>query len=230
LNLAWQPLALSLLKKLVHLRQAHLLGLVLLYSAFFAVPLTLILPIYTRVKFRIGPVRLWFKGRNPLADIRLGALWFAVYLVSICIASYVIMELARIFHWGLPDSMDQLNPELAHLLDIARSFFQGFEVGGWVFTGFVVGIFVPILEEAYFRGCLYSAIKNRWGVQAGITVSSLLFALLHLNLILIPVYLCVGIITASLYQKRGNLLAPVTFHSLNNLSALVVLLITTRNA
>jgi len=94
---------------------------------------------------------------------------------------------------------------------------------GWIFTGFVVGLFVPLLEEAYFRGCLYSAIKNRWGIQAGIVGSSLLFSVLHMNPVLMPIYLLVGILVSSLYERRGNLLAPITFHCLNNITALIVL-------
>jgi membrane protease YdiL (CAAX protease family) len=44
-----------------------------------------------------------------------------------------------------------------------------------------------------------------------------------MNLLLLPIYFLLGILTGLLYQRTGNLLAPVAFHSLNNLASIVVL-------
>jgi membrane protease YdiL (CAAX protease family) len=86
-----------------------------------------------------------------------------------------------------------------------------------------MGILVPVLEEAYFRGCLLNALKDRWGPGVAVVGSALAFGLLHMNLLLLPIYFLLGILTGLLYQRTGNLLAPVAFHSLNNLASIAVL-------
>jgi len=53
--------------------------------------------------------------------------------------------------------------------------------------------------------------------------SALAFGILHLNLILLPIYFILGILTGLLYERTGNLLAPVAFHSLNNIASIAVL-------
>ena len=108
-------------------------------------------------------------------------------------------------------------------LRTARHLLAGLGTWHWVFFGAVMGILVPVLEEAYFRGCLLPALKDRWGTRVAVVGSALAFGILHLNVMLLPVYFLLGILTGLLYERTGNLLAPVAFHSLNNIASLMVL-------
>jgi hypothetical protein len=39
--------------------------------------------------------------------------------------------------------------------------------------------FAPLVEELFFRGFLYPALARRWGLAAGVVVTSALFAMIH---------------------------------------------------
>lgn len=95
-------------------------------------------------------------------------------------------------------------------------------------TGIYMGIFTivlaPVAEEFIFRGVLFPFIKQLgWPKLAWFGVS-FLFALIHGSLaILIPLFVLALALTW-LYEKTGNLLAPIAAHSLFNAANLVILL------
>ncbi len=83
------------------------------------------------------------------------------------------------------------------------------------FTLFVAGA-GPILEEIFFRGFTYKAFRQKLGVVPAMAVSSLIFALFHLNLAaFIPVFL-LGMLLCYLYEVTGSLVAPMTTHAAHN--------------
>jgi len=79
----------------------------------------------------------------------------------------------------------------------------------------VVG--APLLEETFFRGALYGALRRRWGIGAALLGSSAFFALLHPQLPLgfIPIAL-LGAGFAALYEWRQSLVPAMVAHALNN--------------
>jgi len=84
---------------------------------------------------------------------------------------------------------------------------------------------VPAAEEMLFRGLLYPWIKKAGFPKLAFWGSSLLFALIHLNLMtFLPLFVLALILTA-LYEKTNNLLAPITAHTLFNAVNLVMLYI-----
>lgn len=86
-----------------------------------------------------------------------------------------------------------------------------------------VAILAPIGEEVFFRGFLYGAMRQRWGVGVGMVVSAALFAFFHLSPLLYVPMFTIGLALAALYQYRGSLAPAIMLHALNNLLALVVL-------
>ncbi len=94
-------------------------------------------------------------------------------------------------------------------------------------TGIYLGAFTvvlaPIAEEFIFRGVLYSFVKQLGFPRLAWFGVSLLFALIHGSLgILIPLFVLALALTW-LYEKTGNLLAPIAAHSLFNAVNLAVL-------
>jgi membrane protease YdiL (CAAX protease family) len=74
-------------------------------------------------------------------------------------------------------------------------------------------ILAPLIEETVFRGLLFSRLTKKWGMTTAMVVSSLAFALLHLNPIGSFVF---GIVACVFYSRTGTLLVPMVFHALNN--------------
>jgi len=80
-------------------------------------------------------------------------------------------------------------------------------------------ILAPLLEEIIFRGLIFSRLTKKWGMAWGMIVSSLAFAVLHLDPIGAFVF---GVTTCVLYVRTKTLLVPMALHALNNLLVLVI--------
>jgi tetratricopeptide (TPR) repeat protein len=81
----------------------------------------------------------------------------------------------------------------------------------------------PIVEEILFRGLIYGALERRLRVFGAILVSSLLFALVHLQVVyFIPIF-CLGLVLGWARWKANSLGLPILIHVLNNGVALILL-------
>jgi len=80
----------------------------------------------------------------------------------------------------------------------------------------------PVVEEIFFRGCLYGALRKKHGVFFSIMISSIFFALMHGYLFNFLYILFMGIMGAWIYEKRKSLTAPIFFHFLWNGMVLLV--------
>jgi uncharacterized protein len=89
----------------------------------------------------------------------------------------------------------------------------------------IIGVVVaPIVEEVIFRGVLFRALGDRIGVWFGAIVSSAIFAVIHVEVVLSqPVALgglfAVGLVLALAYHWTGNLLVPILGHAVFNAAA-----------
>lgn len=83
-------------------------------------------------------------------------------------------------------------------------------------------IIAPIGEEALMRGFLYPLLRTRFSAASTITITTLLFALLHGNLIQIILTIPLGIALGYLYERTQNLTACISAHTLFNAIALVL--------
>ncbi len=93
----------------------------------------------------------------------------------------------------------------------------------------VIGLWVPLAEEVFFRGFVFSGLVTSIGVRWGIVASSMVFALGHASPFtvgpIIPAFIS-GLLLAWLYHRTKSLWPSVMAHSAQNLiavSALVVL-------
>lgn len=82
---------------------------------------------------------------------------------------------------------------------------------------FSIIIVAPITEEFVFRGVLLHRWGTKWGLIAGIIVSSVVFGILHANPIGLTMF---GVVMALLYIKTATLIIPILAHGLNNLIAI----------
>ena len=82
---------------------------------------------------------------------------------------------------------------------------------------FLSGIIIaPIAEEIVFRGYMYKAFRDRFKPAYAIILSAALFSIIHLEWRAALSLFVIGVVLAYVYEKTGNLMAPITVHILNN--------------
>lgn len=90
---------------------------------------------------------------------------------------------------------------------------------GWLsrsVLGVVTILLAPAAEELLFRGILFTWIRQ-WGhPRLALWGTSVLFALIHLNTVTFLPLLVLALLLARLYERTGNLLAPIAAHALFN--------------
>lgn len=85
----------------------------------------------------------------------------------------------------------------------------------------------PVLEELIFRGVLLEGLR-KYGNLFGIVMSSVLFGLMHQNIIQCIPAMCIGFVFAVMTVKSGSLIPAIFAHILNNsLSAMLNILMNT---
>lgn len=86
-----------------------------------------------------------------------------------------------------------------------------------VYFTFFVAILGPLIEEVFFRGFVYGALRVKWGGQRAMWASAFLFSLLHMHLMsFVPIFF-LGFYLAYLYEKTGSLVPCMTVHMIHNL-------------
>lgn len=92
-----------------------------------------------------------------------------------------------------------------------------------ILTGFTA---VPVLEEIYFRGFLYNALKSRHSLFFAAALQSSLFAAAHgAGLIVSFLYFLAGMALTAVYELKKDLTFPVLVHGVINSISLVPLLV-----
>jgi membrane protease YdiL (CAAX protease family) len=106
-------------------------------------------------------------------------------------------------------------------LEILELFNQLKSPVGLVLAGVLVA---PFSEELFFRGFLFGGLETRYGWKKAALVSSLLFAIFHLNLpSLVPTFILGGIF-AVMYHQSKSIWPGIFLHFLMNAFSLCSLL------
>lgn len=90
--------------------------------------------------------------------------------------------------------------------------------------GFVsAAIISPIYEEIFYRGFLYRFFSSRYGVLSGITISSLIFTVVHIPTFnTLPVNFVSGLVFSWVYQKTGSIIPSILIHGTFNGIAVIL--------
>lgn len=84
-------------------------------------------------------------------------------------------------------------------------------------------IISPIYEEIFYRGFLYRWFRVKWGVPAGILLSSSVFMLVHIPTYnTLPVNFLTGVIFSWTYEKTGSIYPGMIIHGVFNGIAVVL--------
>lgn len=74
-------------------------------------------------------------------------------------------------------------------------------------------VVAPVAEEFIFRGVLLHRWGVKWGIRPAIVLTSVLFGVLHSNLVGLFMF---GVVMSLLYLSTRSLLVPIAAHALNN--------------
>jgi membrane protease YdiL (CAAX protease family) len=94
-------------------------------------------------------------------------------------------------------------------------------------------VMAPLAEELLFRGLLHRGLRRGLRVVPATVISSVLFAIVHLDVVLSqPLALVgltlVGAVMAIAYERTGGLLVPVLIHAVHNGVTIAAVVLTER--
>jgi len=84
-----------------------------------------------------------------------------------------------------------------------------------------------IPEEIVFRRLLYPWLRHRWGVPAAIILTSIIFAIAHLNFTSVIFYFAAGVLLAAIYERTRSLFLVCVLHCLWNCWSVMVSILLT---
>lgn len=86
------------------------------------------------------------------------------------------------------------------------------------YASFFAAIAGPIIEELFFRGFFYNALKKYTGAFWAMAASGAAFSLLHAHPVGFVPIMIIGMMLAYLYERTGTLVASITAHMIHNAS------------
>lgn len=87
----------------------------------------------------------------------------------------------------------------------------------------------PIIEELMFRGIIYNELKNKYSNMKAILITTIFFAVIHMNIIQILYAFALGFILIFVYEKYKNIKAPIILHMASNMTTTLFLPILIQN-
>lgn len=153
-------------------------------------------------------IRIPLKSALPLKRPKLTIVVPAVF---VCLAVSVIGTLAsssvgRVFG-------------LFGLIPIMPEFSIPVTLNSFVLSLFNLCILPAILEEFIYRGVLMQSLR-RFGDGFALTISAVIFSLMHLNFVQAPNALLMGLVIGYFVIRTGSLVTGIVIHFFNNLLAL----------
>ena len=174
---------------------------------------------------------------NSLAAIILIFIWFGIIYISKSGEKKEPIGMAALFSTELKDYVfiGWLGISLGICLSVAVSIFgiseqdEAFKQVNeliesqpfWLKIA-SVGIIIPIQEELMYRGLIYKNIEQRYNHIKAAVISSMVFAVMHMNLSQGIYAFLMGFVLAFIYQKTKNIYACITFHCSANIFAVFV--------
>jgi membrane protease YdiL (CAAX protease family) len=144
--------------------------------------------------FNREPVRAWWLGAFAAGAI-------------ILLVSAIQFSIQRVFRqFGI-------EPEEQTAVQVVRS------ATSWstrIVLAIATILIAPLAEEILFRGTLYPALKRAGYPRLALWGTSLVFAAIHLNVVIFVPLTLLALILVWLYEKTSNLLAPIIAHSVFN--------------
>lgn len=178
------------------------------YIAYMFVPMLLIFFVC-----KINPVRQLRESAKPVKTP-----WMLLPAIPVAMAFYFVgTYLAGIVTYLF--SLAKLQPIPPNMLMEPKT------TAGFVIFCIQVCVLAPLMEEFLFRGIILRRLLP-YGPGFAIFTSSLLFAMLHGNLLQIPFAFCVGLALGYFAYKMDSVWASIPLHALINATSTVMDVVT----
>jgi len=146
---------------------------------------------------------MWRATRKTHTELNTGEIGVsAVLMVS---GMFIGLNLLLISVMDVTHVMEYF-PEHAELMESMRA------GGGIILQLLVIGVLVPIVEELCFRGVILNRLAAWTPRWVAVAVSSLLFGIIHLNVLQGLYATIVGVLLGWVYIRTRNLWAPIIGH------------------
>jgi membrane protease YdiL (CAAX protease family) len=84
----------------------------------------------------------------------------------------------------------------------------------------VVLVLAPVCEELFFRGLLFTVLRQRLPLWPAAVIDGTLFGFVHVQgggtLVIVPVLAALGVMFCYVYERTGSIFPTIALHALNN--------------
>jgi len=159
---------------------------------------------FVRVKYSQKLTTLGLKLKGAAKNIALAILSYIAFLPILILLLLIVVMVAAIFNYQPPQQA------------MFKLFFQEKRLWFLIYSTTIVVLLGPVVEEVFFRGFAYNALKKRWGVPRAMALTAVVFAALHGTLVGFLPIAALGFLLVYMYEKTGSLIPSITIHILHN--------------
>ena len=155
-------------------------------------------------KFKSGLAGIGLTFKNMGRDIRIAVGGYLTIVPVLAIIMIIVFIGLKVFNYEPPETkaLEMLYESKGTRLLLILTV--------------LVTVIGPIAEELFFRGFAYPVFRKKVGVRNAILLVSVIFAMLHMNIVSFFPILALGILLAYLYEKTGSLIPSITVHVIHN--------------
>jgi membrane protease YdiL (CAAX protease family) len=160
----------------------------------------------------VGLVATKVRGNGPIIDLRLKFGWRDVGIGAACGVSGVILTIPVGMLWSWWVGEENANSAVGEIFDGLR---MNPLLAVLVFVN--VWLIAPFCEEILYRGLLWGAMeRRRWNRWVILTITTVVFAAAHLELLRFPLLLVIGLPMGLARLFSNRLPAAIIAHQINN--------------
>jgi len=168
----------------------------------------------------------WHRGRGVLREIGAGVIGYVAGLPVLALG--IGLTLALIQLWSLLAPAGEAGGGAGPVHPIVGEA-QG-ATAAQIASIYLLGVvWAPIVEETFFRGCLFHHLRGKLSPVLASLVVGFIFAVIHPQGILaVPAIASLGFVFSMIREWRGSIIANATAHALNNAVLLTTVVVALR--
>jgi membrane protease YdiL (CAAX protease family) len=167
-------------------------------------------------------IPLWFRGRweeiGLRRPVRLWRMILVLLVLLVLISQFLDVVVTKpVAHWFGLSLTSEREQKIENEIILAKEN-DLLAIGASIL---VIGLLVPLAEELLFRGVVQTYLVKRLGAAAGILISSLWFALLHMDVAFFAPLFVIGIGLGWIRHRYQSIWGAVVLHAVNNMSGVL---------
>ena len=154
--------------------------------------------------------------------------WSALFIgPCLTFIAYLPLTLLSVISYFFIEYLKKILPkELINLFDFkyqVQEYLLQLDWGYFVIFVFAAVIIAPIVEETAFRNIFYKALNSKLSTTSSIFLTSFVFAMVHMNIIVFPSIFVLGILLQLLFNYKKNIFYSIFMHASYNAVSLTFL-------